>query len=182
VLTMEAVRGAEHYKGGSLPAAANTVLPFTRNAIGSMDYTPVTFSTANRRTTDAHELALSVVFESGLQHFADSPESYAARPVAERFLSAVPAAWDDTRLLAGSPGRAATVARRRGDDWFVGSITAGARTVDVGLGFLASGRTYDATIVTEGLTEEHRTLTRDDRLRIALPAGGGFAVKLQLNR
>ena len=50
------------------------MLPFTRNAVGSMDYTPVTFSAPGRRTTAAHELALSVVFESGLQHLADRPD------------------------------------------------------------------------------------------------------------
>ena len=81
LVTMEAV-GAEQYKarvemaeGG---ARHNTILPFTRNVVGSMDYTPVTFGDAQfpHRTTNAHELALAVVFESGVQHFADSVESY----------------------------------------------------------------------------------------------------------
>ena len=58
-------------------------LAFTRNAIGSMDYTPVTFSARNRRSTDAHRLALAIVYESGLQHFADTPESYAAAPAGQ---------------------------------------------------------------------------------------------------
>ena len=83
VLTSEAVRGAEGYKGATPPTPAqNTVLPFTRNAIGAMDYTPVTFSAPGRTTSAGHELALSVVFASGLQHFADSPAAYAARPLA----------------------------------------------------------------------------------------------------
>lgn len=71
---MEAVRGAEFYKGeATYPELAprhNTILPFTRNVLGPIDYTPVTVSD-NRyphRTTDAHELAPSVVFQSGLQH------------------------------------------------------------------------------------------------------------------
>jgi hypothetical protein len=184
VLTLEGVGGAEHYKGGSLRpgAARNTVLPFTRNAIGSMDYTPVTLSASPRDTTSAHELALGVVFESGLQHFADSPEAYARHPIALRFLEAVPAAWDDTRLLGGFPGRNATLARRDGETWFVGAITAGARTVDAPLSFLAAGRSYEATIVTDGgageLTETRRTVTRGDRLRLPLAAGGGFAARI----
>jgi alpha-glucosidase len=184
VLTMEAVAGAEHYKGGRLRprATRNTVLPFTRNAIGSMDYTPVTPSARRRDTTTAHELALSVVFESGLQHFADSPEAYARYPVAQRFLETVPAAWDDTRLLDGFPGRSATVARRHGDDWFVGAITAGARTIDAPLGFLTPGRRYEATVVTDAgggaLTETRRTVTRSDRLTVPLGPGGGFAARI----
>ena len=60
----------------------NTILPFTRNVVGPMDYTPVTFSDSKfpHTTTDAHELALSVIFESGVQHFADSVESYRSLP------------------------------------------------------------------------------------------------------
>ncbi len=72
LLTMEAVFGAEAYKFAErYPAYApthNTILPFTRNVVGSMDFTPValSMSTHPRRTTTAHELALPVVFESGL--------------------------------------------------------------------------------------------------------------------
>ena len=91
VLTSEAVRGAEGYKGTTPPTPAqNTVLPFTRNAIGAMDFTPVTFSAPGRATSAGHELALSVVFASGLQHFADSPAAYAARPLAAGWLAERP--------------------------------------------------------------------------------------------
>src|SRR5690349_21009149 len=100
VMSFEDVNGAEHYTYTNPPTPSfNTILPFTRNVIGSMDYTPVTFSAKNRKTTAAHELALSVVFESGWQHFADSIASYDASP-GEPFLKTVPAAWDQTRLVA----------------------------------------------------------------------------------
>ncbi len=103
VLALEAVRGAEYDRDGTPSDPANNVdLAFTRNAVGSMDYTPVTFSARNRITTDGHELAMSVVYESGLQHYADTPESYEHHPVAASVLQDVPAAWDDTRLVAGS--------------------------------------------------------------------------------
>ena len=121
VLTMEGVIGAETYKGEApVTPVHNATLPFTRNAIGPMDYTPVTFSAQRRQTSAAHELALSVVFESGLQHFADSPEGYAAVPQGLRWLRGVPVAWDETRLLSGYPGARATIARRRGRRWYVG--------------------------------------------------------------
>ncbi|OLB78137.1 MAG: alpha-glucosidase [Actinobacteria bacterium 13_2_20CM_2_71_6] len=104
VVTMEAVRGAEaiHNKPTRVPFPADyyTALPFTRNLAGSMDYTPVTF-TAKRTNSDAAELAQSVVFESGLQNFADSVASYDSRPTVERFLRQVPSVWDDTRLVSG---------------------------------------------------------------------------------
>jgi len=81
-----------------------------------------------------------VVFESGLQNLADSIDTYAAYPVAERFLREVPADWDDTRLVSGDPDSHAVLARRHGADWFVGAVTAGpAHTVATPLRFLAAG-------------------------------------------
>jgi alpha-glucosidase len=184
VLTQEAVLGAESYKGDA-PATPrhNATLPFTRGAIGPMDYTPVTFSAPGRRTTLAHELALSVVFASGLQHFADSPEAYAAQPLAERWLRDVPAAWDDTRLLGGYPGRSATVARRAGERWYVAAIRAGrAATVELPLDFLPRGRAYLAEVIEDApggaLTTRTERVTAADTLRVAAGADGGFVVRL----
>lgn len=73
-----------------------------------MDYTPVTFTNSQypHLTSYAHELALSVLFESGIQHFADRPDAYRTLPPQVRdFLTRVPVSWDDTRLVSGHPGR-----------------------------------------------------------------------------
>src|SRR2546423_5000220 len=125
---MEGVQGAEkiHDKPGrnAFPPTHYTDLPFVRNLAGSMDYTPVTF-TAKRTNTDAAELALSVVYESGLQNFPDGVSVYSGYPVAERFLRRVPAAWDDTRYVSGDPDTQAVFARQHGAEWFVGAVTAG---------------------------------------------------------
>ena len=185
VLTMEGVVGAEAYKGDAAfqPSPAhNATLPFTRNAIGPMDYTPVTFSATTRRTTAAHELALSVVFASGLQHFADSPEAYDAQPLAERWLRSVPVAWDDTRLLDGYPGVAATIARRAAGGWYVGAIRAGAAgDVDLPLDFLRPGREYDAWTIEDspagGLVERSRRVTAADVVRLGVAPSGGYVAR-----
>jgi len=187
VLTQEAVLGAESYKGHAAVHASpaqNATLPFTRNAIGPMDYTPVTFSTPRRRTSLAHELALSVVFASGLQHFADAPEAYAAQPLAERWLRDVPAAWDETRLLGGYPGRSATIARRAGERWYVGAIRAGAgSTADLPLAFLEPGRAYVAGTIEDapggGLAARTQRVTSSDALRVTAGANGGYVVRLE---
>jgi hypothetical protein len=184
VLTQEAVLGAESYKGGAPGTPEhNATLPFTRGAVGPMDYTPVTFSTPRRRTSLAHELALSVVYASGLQHFADSPESYAAQPLAEAWLRDVPAAWDDTRLVAGRPGRSATIARRAGDRWYVGGIRAGAgRAVELPLGFLPPGRPYTAELIEDapggGLAARSVPVTAGGALRLSTVANGGYVARL----
>jgi alpha-glucosidase len=182
VLTMEAVRGAEaiHNKPGRnpFPPAYYTTLPFTRNLAGSMDYTPVTF-TAKRTNTDAAELAQAVVFESGLQNYADGVAAYDARPVAERLLRQVPSVWDDTRLLSGDPDSRVVLARRSGTDWFVGAITAtGAQTVTVPLDFLGSG-SWLADIYSDGPTGlTVRSQPVGGTLSVAVQAQGGFSARL----
>jgi hypothetical protein len=126
VTTYEGIRGAEYYVfyGDPLTAAHNVIQPFTRNVVGSMDYTPVTFSAPHRETSDAHELALGVVYESGITHFADDPDEYRSRPLAAGFLAEIPPRWDEVRLLDGHPDSHALVARRSADRWFVGCIAA----------------------------------------------------------
>lgn len=109
LLSTEAVYGAEWYNNvptfTAKAARHNATLPFTRNVIGPMDYTPCTFSDSQHPhiTTNAHELALTVLFESGLQHLADKPESYFAQPKeVQEFLSNLPTVWDETHLVSGS--------------------------------------------------------------------------------
>jgi hypothetical protein len=187
VLTVEAVEGAERevpeQGTKAMDPAQDVDLVFTRNTIGSMDYTPVTFSARNRNTTDAHRLALAVAYESGLQHFADSPETYADHPLAAQVLSDVPAAWDDTRLLGGAPDREAILARRAGDAWWIGAISAvDAHVQTVALRFLAPGRTYRLHLVRDdghgALAAEDRTVTRADRLSVMTERNGGFTAEL----
>lgn len=129
LMTTEAVYGAEWYNNKPVlttkAAGHNATLPFTRNVVGSMDYTPCTFSDSQHPhlTTKAHELSLTVLFESGLQHLADRPESYLVQPEeVKKFLGNLPTAWDETRYIDGYPGQSAVLARRKGHKWFVAGI------------------------------------------------------------
>lgn len=129
LMTMEAVKGEECYTfGPEFPAKApqhNTILPFTRNAVGPMDYTPCAFSDDKHPhlTTNAHELALAVLFETGWLHFADRVSAYRRLPEEpKRLLREVPVAWDETRFVAGEPGKLAALARRKGKDWYVAAV------------------------------------------------------------
>lgn len=129
LMSVEAVYGAEWYNNAPVltdkAAAHNATLPFTRNVVGPMDYTPCTFSDSQHPhiTSHAHELALPVVFESGLQHWADKPESYLAQPEAVKtFMGQLPVAWDETRLVSGYPGDHVIMARRSGKQWYVGAL------------------------------------------------------------
>ncbi len=129
LMTTEGVYGAEWYNNvptfTNKAASHNATLPFTRNVIGPMDYTPCTFSDSQHPhiTTNAHELALTVLFESGLQHLADKPESYLAQPKeVQDFLSNLPNVWDETRFVSGYPGKSVVLARRYGTTWYVAGI------------------------------------------------------------
>ncbi|WP_163509163.1 glycoside hydrolase family 97 protein [Fodinicola acaciae] len=171
VMSMEGVHGQEKK---DVTTSLLTTLPFTRNVIGSMDYTPEAFHRDVRPTTDAHELALSVLFESGFQDYAGTPESYDARPEARRFLEQVPAAWDETRLLAGDPGQDVVMARRSGDRWFIGGGFSGAaRTVSVPLR-LGAGL-YLVDLVRDGLVRERHVMWSGQTLTVPVEKDGGFA-------
>ena len=129
LLSTEGVYGAEWYNNVATftkqAASHNTTLPFTRNVIGPMDYTPCAFSDSQHPhiTSNAHELALTVLYESGLQHLADKPESYYAQPQEVLdFFTALPTAWEETRYISGYPAESVVIARRSGNVWYVAGI------------------------------------------------------------
>ena len=106
-----------------------------------MDYTPCAFSDSQHPhiTSNAHELALTVLYESGLQHLADRPESFLAQPQeVQDFLGRLPVAWDETRFVSGYPGESAVLARRSGDTWYVAGINGldDPQTLATDLGFI----------------------------------------------
>ena len=145
LMSQEAVYGAEQYNNAPFMtdngARINCLLPYTRNVVGPMDYTPVAFTNSQHphRTTYTHELALSVAFESGLQHWADRPEGFRQLPdEAREHMKQVPVVWDETRFLSGYPGKSFVVARRSGSTWYVAGLNGTNETCDmtVDTGFL----------------------------------------------
>ena len=143
LMTQEGIRGNE-----CMPSAEhNLILPFTRMLCGAGDYT-VCWYTNRIQTTHAHQLACSVVFYSPFQflHWYDRPAMYKGEPELD-FFKYVPAAWDETRVVQGEIGRFVTVARRKGDEWYVGTLNAGARReLKIPLTFLEPNRRYTARI------------------------------------
>ena len=185
LMSMEAVYGAEWYNNNrrmtNAAAAHNATLPFTRNVIGPMDYTPCTFTDSQNPhiTTDCHELALPILFESGLQHMADRPEAYLGLPSEIKgLLSHLPSAWDDTRLLAGYPGQSAVIARRSGDLWYVAGINGTDNEITIEPDYSRMGDdVYILSLVTDkgdkpGMGFNIQYDVEDGNL--TLPARGGF--------
>ena len=161
LLSTEGVYGAEWYNNvptfTKAAASHNATLPFTRNVVGPMDYTPCAFSDSQHPhiTSHAHELALTVLFESSLQHLADRPESFLAQPQdVQDFLSLLPAAWDETRFVSGYPGESCVLARRSGNTWYVAGIngTDETKTLSVPLPFIKKVR--EATLFADSGNKE----------------------------
>lgn len=189
MMSVEGVYGAEWYNNNPVltnrAAAHNATLPFTRNVVGPMDYTPGTFSDSQHPhiTSHAHELALPVIFESALQHAPDRPSTYHSLPQpVKSFLSQLPAAWDDTKLLAGYPGIEVVLARRKGDVWYIAGIngTDEARVLNFSLNQLPLIEGQSITLFRDGA--DHRSFTITENIPLTegnrdmqidcLPRGG----------
>lgn len=192
LMSVEGVYGAEWYN--NLPvmtnraACHNATLPFTRNVVGPMDYTPGTFSDSQHPhiTSHGHELALTILYESALQHMPDRPETYYNMPEqVKKLLGSLPTAWDDTRLLGGYPGVEAVIARRKGKIWYIAGIngTDKPRTLQIDTKALhTTGKSI--TVIKDGADnrsfdiEENIPLTKTNRniKTDCLPRGGFVAV------
>ena len=141
-------------------------LPFIRNAVGGMDFTPgamlsvqphdnrSTFSVAMASSTRAYQMALYVVFESGIQMLADSPTRYLNEPECTEYIASVPVLWDESAVLDAKVGEYVVIARRSGDKWFVGAITNQfGREIDIDLSFLGEGK-YTLTSFEDGINAD----------------------------
>ena len=195
-ITQEGVLGAEWNKmDRRITPQHNLTLPYTRMLTGPMDYTPGGFRNATpqgfevrevmsqTQTTRGQALAMYVVYDSPLQMVSDDPANYRGEPGFD-FIKRVPTAWDETRFIAGEPGRDIVLARRQGKTWYVGAMTGDeARTLTVSLGFLPAGN-WRATIWQDGevvreVRRTERKVTRKDVLSLPLAAAGGAAVVLE---
>lgn len=184
LLTQEGICGNEEFPD----ATHNTILPFTRMINGAADYT-ICYYDKRLKNTHAHQLAASLVFYSPLQtlFWYDKPDLYQGEPEIEWFEN-LQTVFDDSKVLSGAPGKSIVMARRKGNEWFVGALTnneGSSETID--LSFLEKGKRYLAAVYTDG-GEEVKTRTHvkcsylevdaGQCLRFALKPRGGAAVRL----
>lgn len=202
LLTQEGIRGNEEFPD----ATHNTILPFTRFVAGAADYTicyyQQDFSRLEKRedshgvprsrkirTTPAHQLALAAIYYSPFQvlYWYDKPSDSKNEPEL-KFWDDIYTTWDDTKVLQGEVGEFVTIARRKGDEWFVGTITNNdAREIGFKLDFLPSGKKYVAEIYEDGdasvptrtkVKVSQRKVDSKSELKFRLKASGGAAIRL----
>ena len=201
LISYEGVRGMEQM-GGCKPD--NSVyLPFMRNAVGPMDYTPGAMISMQPEVyrserpnsasigTRAYQLALFVVFESGLQMLADNPTNYYREKECTEFITSVPTTWDETVALEAQAGQYAIVAKRKGSKWFIGGITNNAekeRTFKLNLNFLKAGKAYKVTSFEDGINAGYQamdyrkknfTIKSNESIEVKMVKNGGWAAVLE---
>ena len=197
LISYEGVRGLE--QGGGCRPENSIYLPFMRNAVGPMDFTPGAMENAqpneNRGTGDrpmgggtrAYQMALYVCFESGVQMLADSPTRYLREAECTEYIAAVPTTWDETRVLAAKAGDHYVVAKRKGTKWFIGAITGDKQQdLDISLDFLSKsghmtafqdGRNAHRIAVDYKRTEQN--VTPQTRLHLHLVRNGGWCAVVE---
>lgn len=203
VLTSEGVLGLEQNKVSQISDPENNlVIPFTRMFTGPLDYTPGAMVNAQKENhrpnfhrpmslgTRCHQLAMYVVYESPLQMLADSPSNYLKEAECLEFLSAVPTVWDDTKVLDAQFSDYVLLARKSGEQWFLGAMTDwDSRDIEVDFSFLEEGE-YTMVIYQDGVNahrhaedykrSEHN-VTANDHVKIHLAPGGGWVAWVKKN-
>lgn len=189
MMTMESVKGFEmitfSQEVADLEASHATVLPFARNAFDPMDFTPTVFHeipNIERKTTNGFQLALPIIFLSGIQHIVETPEGIATVPYfVKDFMRTVPARWDDVKFIDGYPGKLTVVARKAGDAWYVAGINGEAvdKTLTLDLSFLGDLTGFRIEDDTLPRSFVKSALTAGKAVPVSLKANGGFVMVFQ---
>ncbi len=199
VITREGVKGLENNKWSKdITPTHNLTIPFIRMVAGPMDYTPgamlntqpedfkINWNRPMSMGTRVHQIAMYVNFESPLQMLADSPSNYYAELESTEFISRIPTEWDNTKVLKAKVGEYLIIARKRGNNWYIGGMTnEKAREFTIDFSFL-DNKEYTADIIKDGINvdkyagdykKETRTISKKGNLKITLaPSGGWVAI------
>jgi hypothetical protein len=188
LMTAEAVRGFEftsfeQVDEDKMPSHA-AMLPFARNLFDPMDFTPLVFGdipNIKRASSNGFELATSVLYLSGIQHFVEIPAGMATvPPYVKQFMQELPRSWDDSRLVDGYPGKYAVIARRSGDTWYIAGINAtnAEKTLTLDLSFVGNKQGF---VITDGDGERsfsQRSIAAGKKVAVKVKPHGGFVIQL----
>lgn len=201
VLSYEGVKGLEWQK--DCTPDNSIYLPFMRNAVGPMDFTPGAmvsmqpeyYLSANFNPaavgTRVSQLAHFVVFESGIQMLADNPTRYNKEKECFDFIKKVPVIWDETKALDAKVGEYVLVAKRKDDKWYIGGITNSKeeeRLFEIDLTFLSRDRIYNMTSFEDGVNAGRQAMDykknackvkHGDKMQIRIVKNGGFAAVIE---
>jgi alpha-glucosidase len=186
LLTAEAVRGFEsvtfRQADADKEASHCAMLPFTRNVFDPMDYTPLSLDTVpniKRKTSAAFQLALSVLFTSGIQHFVETPEGMQQVPTyVKEFLKTLPNQWDDVKFIDGFPGEYCIIARKTNNQWFIAGINASkeSKVINADFSFIEKGAKMQMITDGEKKNSFSNKIVKSKKTTIQMKPEGGFIV------
>lgn len=186
LLTTEAVKGYEYITFfqdiADLAPTHCAMLPFARNVFDPMDFTPMVLDSIpniTRKTTPAFELALPVLFLSGIQHMAEIPEGMAKMPAyVVDYLKDIPTNWDDSKFIEGYPGKYVVMARKKDNIWHIVGINGEntAKTIEIDLSFVTNAAGFSITENDKGF--QQLPVSKTTKLTVTLKPHGGFVVKI----
>lgn len=203
VLNVEGVYGLEQLKiGGSRSydqVVYDVTIPYIRQVAGPMDYTQGAMRNANKENfktirtepmsqgTRCRQLAQYIIFEAPLTMLCDSPSNYEQESECTEFIASFPTVWENTLPLDGEIAKYVALARKKGEEWYVGAMTDWtARTLEVDLSFLGEGN-FLAEIFRDGINadkvardykKEITTIPANKKLSVWMAPGGGFAMRI----
>ena len=181
VINREAIYGEEL---SSTKASQMVIQSYLRGLVGPTDITPYIYPSGGSDTTMAHQMALSIIYESGMTCFASTVDEFRAlKDEVKKYYYAYPTTWNDSRFISGTVGVDMTVARQSRDGrWYVGGIATAAKEESVVLDFLEEGVKYTAYIYTDNgrnrVKYVEKTVQKGDEITAKLTKNGGFAIKL----
>ena len=201
IVSYEGVGGLEESKWSKQNTPEfNLEIPFIRMVCGPMDYTPgamrnfhsdkfqYNFYRPSSQGTRTHQVALYVVYESGLQMFADSPSNYYREDETTSFMAQIPNVWHETKVFEASVGEYLVMARRYKDKWFVAGLTdKNEREFEIDLSFLSEGE-HNVSLMTDGINsdkfaEDYKIkkliVTNKESLKLKMNKEGGFVAIIE---
>ena len=186
MMTMESVKGFEmitfSQETADLEASHASILPFTRNAFDPMDFTPTVFHdipNIERKTSNGFQLALPIIFLSGIQHIVETPEGMATVPYfVKEFMREVPARWDAVKFVDGYPGESVVIARKAGDTWFVAGINGEqqTKTLNMDLAFIGDKTGYVIEDDAQPRSFVKRPVSASTNVALTMQPAGGFVM------
>ncbi|MFZ1291008.1 MAG: glycoside hydrolase family 97 catalytic domain-containing protein [Melioribacteraceae bacterium] len=188
LVSMESIRGEEYVtfdqSNANQQAAHCSIIPFTRNLFDPMDFTPVNFSgipNINRKTTGGFEIALSVLFTSGIQHIAETPKGMSTqKDFIQEYMKSLPERWEDVKFIEGYPGKYIVLARKSGNEWYIAGINGENTSRKLELNFPFLSKQSKGTLTTDADNSKefiNREIDLSFQLNIELQPNGGFVIK-----
>ncbi|MRT93774.1 glycoside hydrolase family 97 protein [Ancylomarina sp. 16SWW S1-10-2] len=199
-LTQEGIGGDET----TVTNAQTLIHMFTRTLAGASDNTVCYYnSRVEKMGSHASQLAKTVCIFSPLQflYWYDSAPmapikgdalwgdtKYIGNEPELEFFNDVPTTWDETRVLECKIGELGVIARRKGNDWFIGGINGEkANKVKIDFSFLKEGAKYSSKIYTDDEAVKTRTrvkieekqLNSKSSMELNLKANNGFAMHIE---